>query len=345
MSEPEIGPELNQPGQNESSQVEATQDEPGQNGTGQAENSQTGSAGPPVEPRPASRAKVLGMAAAAIVVIAALYFIDQHWIKPAVTLSTAKGSGAHPMAPEFSLKNVSGGQLNLADYRGKVVLLDFWATWCGPCRIEIPGFVELQQRYRNEGFTVIGVLTEDDPANVPEFQSEMSKDGVNMNYPIAVGDDRLGELYGGFVGLPTTFVIGRDGRIYAKHEGAAPVSVFEKEVKELLAASANTEENNFQAAGGMGSSENIDLGDPDAVNSEVPGINLTKLTAAQKAEFEKRLEKLPCTCGCKNPNVLECRKNDRNCSVSLKIAQDELAKMLGTAAPGSQPESGGSVKD
>ena len=326
---------MTEPDPNQTVQEDQSQREPSHNGTGQAENAPENLSAAPVEPRPASRSKVLVMAVAAIVVIAALYLINQRWIKPAVSGSTANNA-AHPMAPEFSLKDLSGNRINLADLRGKVVLLDFWATWCGPCRIEIPGFVALQRRYGDQGLTVVGVLTEDDPANVPEFAAEMSKDGVTMNYPVVVGDDRLGELYGGFVGLPTTFLIGRDGRIYAKHEGAAPVSVFESEIKELLAASGNSAATNFKGAGGEGSSDEIALGDPDTVNSEVPGINLTKLTAEQKVAFEKRLEQLPCSCGCKNPNVLECRKNDRNCSVSLKIAQDELAKMLGKAPATSQ---------
>jgi len=328
MSEPAIEPNSNEP-----SQVGPSQNELSQNENVQAEDGPENPVPAPIEPKPVSRAKVLGGAVAAIVVVVGLYFANG-WIK-STTRSADTNSAAHPLAPEFSLKDLNGNQLNLADYKGKVVLLDFWATWCGPCRIEIPGFVELQQRYRNQGFTVIGILTEDDPANVPEFASEMSKDGVTMNYPVVVGDDKLGDLYGGFVGLPTAFLIGRDGRIYAKHEGAAPVSVFESEVKELLAASGNGEAAAFKPAVG-GDSERIDLGDPNEVNSEVPGVNLTKLTAEQKAAFEKRLQQLPCTCGCKNPNLLECRKNDRNCGVSLKAAKDELAKMLGSPQPTSQ---------
>jgi thiol-disulfide isomerase/thioredoxin len=322
MSEGAIGPDPNQLSPNELNHQES----------GHSENEPKNLAPAPIEPKPTSRAKVLRVAAAAIVVVVGLYFANG-WIK-STTRSENKGAAAHPLAPGFSLKDISGNKLDLADYKGKVVLLDFWATWCGPCRIEIPGFVELQQRYRDQGFTVIGVLTEDDPANVPEFASEMSKEGVTMNYPVVVGDDKLGALYGGFVGLPTAFLIGRDGRIYAKHEGAAPVSVFEGEVKELLAASASAEDTGFKLAGGD-SSEKIDLGDPDEVNSEVPGINLKQLTAEQKEGFKKRLEQIPCSCGCKR-NLLDCRLNDRTCSISLKAAKDELAKMLGSPQSTSQ---------
>jgi len=326
---------MSEPG-NEYNPNELSPNELNHTETGQTENGPESPAPAPIEPKAASRAKLLGVALAAIVVVAGLYFINQRWIKPAVALSTAQGSAIHPLAPGFSLKDMSGNKIDLADYRGKVVLLDFWATWCGPCRIEIPGFVALQQRYHDQGFTVIGVLTEDDPANVPEFASEMSKEGVTMNYPLVTGDDKLGEIYGGFVGLPTAFLIGRDGRIYAKHEGAQPVSVFENEVKELLAASGSAEAASFMPAPGGDGGEKIDLGIPDEVNSEVPGINLTNLTTDQKAAFEKRLEQLPCTCGCKNPNLLACRRNDRNCGVSLKAAKDELAKMLGSPQPTSR---------
>ena len=324
MTEPGNEPNPNEMGPNELAHEEY----------GQAENRAEKPA--PIEPKPASRAKVLGVAVAAIVVVGGLYFINQRWIKPAVSLSTAQGSAAYPLAPEFTLKDMNGNKIDLADYKGKVVLLDFWATWCGPCRIEIPGFVALQQRYHDQGFTVIGVLTQDDPANVPEFASEMSKEGITMNYPLVVGDDKLGELYGGFVGLPTAFLIGRDGRIYAKHEGAQPVSVFETEVKELLDASGSTEAASFTPARGGEGSETIELGDPNEVNSEVPGINLTKLTTEQKDAFKKRLEQLPCTCGCKR-NLLDCRQNDRTCGISLKAAKDELTKMLGGQQATSQP--------
>jgi thiol-disulfide isomerase/thioredoxin len=271
----------------------------------------------PVETKPVSRGKMLGVGVAAIVVVVGLYFINQRWIKPVTAQPAAvKDNSQHPMAPEFSLKDMNGNKLDLADYKGKVVLLDFWATWCGPCRIEIPGFIELQERYRDQGFTVIGVLTEDDPANVPEFYKQFK-----MNYPVALGndDDKISALYGGFMGLPTTFVIGRDGRIYAKHEGAAPYSLFEREVTELLAAKGGAEAAGF--------SQKIDLGDPDEINSEVPGLNLTKLSTEQKEAFKKQLEKLSCPCPCKR-NLLDCRLHDRSCAFSLKAAKEELDKFL-----------------
>ena len=173
--------------------------------------------------------KVLLAALLAVLVVAGLYFVDRYWIAPA-TQRSAKPIGNGPLAPPFSLIDLNGRKLELADHKGKVVLLDFWATWCGPCQIEIPGFVELQERYRDRGLVVIGVATDNSPEPVREFYREF-----RMNYPVVMGDERITELYGGIVGLPTTFLIGRDGRIYAKHVGATAVSDIEEEIKELLA--------------------------------------------------------------------------------------------------------------
>ncbi|MGO9275121.1 MAG: TlpA family protein disulfide reductase [Terriglobia bacterium] len=205
------------------------------------------SASAEVQPKPVNRAKRLGAAVAAIVAVVGLYFVNRVWIAPVVSRSAATPDQKHPMAPNFSLKDMNGNKLDLADYKGKVVLLDFWATWCGPCRMEIPGFVELQERYRERGLAVIGVLTQDDESNVPLFYREF-----RMNYQVALGDDdgKVAGLFDCCFGLPTTFLIGRDGRIYARHEGAAPGSYFKNEVKELLAANGDTEVKDFKIGRG-----------------------------------------------------------------------------------------------
>jgi len=177
--------------------------------------------------------KVLVGALLAVLVVAGLYLVNRYWIAPA-TQRAGKLTGIRPMAPPFSLTDLNGRKLELADHKGKVVLLDFWATWCGPCRIEIPGFVRLQERYRDQGLVVIGISLDDSPEPVREFYREF-----RMNYAVAMGNDRVTELYGGIIGLPTNFLIGRDGRIYSRHIGATDVSAFEEEIKELLAASGS----------------------------------------------------------------------------------------------------------
>lgn len=286
---------------------------------------------PPPEPAAAPRSKLLAGALLAIGLVVGLYFINRYWIAPAVRAQTrtpGKTDASHPVAPGFSLTDITGQPLKLSDFQGKVVVLDFWATWCGPCRLEIPGFIELQKRYASQGFTMIGISMDDSPEPVVDFYKEL-----HMNYPVAVGNDRLGELYGGMPGLPTTFLIGRDGRIYAKHVGAYDISVFEAEIKELLAVSPTAEAKNFQQAGRVFEDDKVELGDPATVDSEVPGVDLTKLTAAQKEGYKKLLESKQCTCGC-NFTLLKCRQVDRRCGYSKKMAQDELEAFLKTKEPG-----------
>ena len=203
---------------------------------------------PPAEARPqrVNRAKKLGVAMAALAMVVGLY-VANRWIAPVTGRPAAIRGQKHPMAPNFSLKDMNGNKLDLADYKGKVVLLDFWATWCGPCQEEIPGFVELQERYRERGLAVIGVLTQDEASNVPSFYREF-----RMNYQVALGDDdgKVAGLFDCCFGLPTTFVIGRDGRIYARHEGAAPPSYFQNEVRELLAVNGDAEAKDFKIGRG-----------------------------------------------------------------------------------------------
>ncbi|MFZ3263003.1 MAG: TlpA disulfide reductase family protein [Terriglobales bacterium] len=143
------------------------------------------------------------------------------------TLHPAVGKDA--VAPDFSLPTLTGEQLALSAYRGKVVLLDFWATWCDPCRDEIPHFVDLQSKYGNRGFLIIGVSMDDSPEPVRDFCQRFK-----INYPVVMGNAKIGELYGGILGLPIAFLIGRDGRIYAKHIGATDISVFEREIVKQL---------------------------------------------------------------------------------------------------------------
>ncbi len=142
-----------------------------------------------------------------------------------------RSSVVHSFAPDFSLQDLDGQPLQLANYRGKVVLLDFWATWCAPCRDEIPHFVTLQDKYREQGLQVIGISMDDGPKPVREFYQQFK-----MNYPVALGTDKVAETYGGVLGLPVSFLIGRDGQVAAKYVGEVQIPVLEQEIKSLLQA-------------------------------------------------------------------------------------------------------------
>ena len=142
---------------------------------------------------------------------------------------SASSAANHAPAPTFSLTDIDGQKLELSSYRGKIVLLDFWATWCGPCRTEIPHFIDLQNKYGSQGLQIIGISLDDSVAPVKKFYAEQK-----MNYPVAVGDDKLADQYGGVLGLPVAFLIDREGRIITQHTGETDAAVFEKEVAEAV---------------------------------------------------------------------------------------------------------------
>jgi peroxiredoxin len=135
-------------------------------------------------------------------------------------------------APDFELKSIDGKSYKLADLRGKAVLLNFWATWCPPCKIEIPWFIELQKQYANQGLVVVGVAMDDDTNKqkvVADFANQMK-----IDYPILLGTDQVADQYGGVDALPTTFFIGRDGKIVRRVMGLAGHSEFEEAIQAAL---------------------------------------------------------------------------------------------------------------
>jgi thiol-disulfide isomerase/thioredoxin len=134
-------------------------------------------------------------------------------------------------APSFSRTDVNGARVSLASHHGKVVLLNFWATWCAPCRIEIPVFVEWQKKYGPQGFAVLGVSIDDDQAPVRALAREL-----RVTYPIMMGDARLAEEYGGVLGVPVTFLIDRQGIIRARIDGESDLHTMETQIRLLLEA-------------------------------------------------------------------------------------------------------------
>jgi peroxiredoxin len=141
-----------------------------------------------------------------------------------------KAANDRKAAADFMLSDAKSARVKLSDYKGKVVLLNFWATWCGPCKVEIPWFVEFEKKYQDRGFAVLGVSMDDGGLQVVRTFMEEHK----VNYRVAIGTDQVARLYGGVDSLPTTFIIDRDGRIASGHIGLASKGNYESEIRYLV---------------------------------------------------------------------------------------------------------------
>jgi len=161
-------------------------------------------------------------------VVAIMLYVGYHKARrgaaaaPRITQST--------IAPDFSLESLDGKTMRLSDLRGKAVLLNFWATWCGPCKIEMPWFVDLQNQYGSQGLQIVGVAMDD---GSKEDIAKFAKD-LGVNYPILIGKESVGDQYGGVPALPESFVIARDGKIVDKIVGLRGKSEIEDAIKKAL---------------------------------------------------------------------------------------------------------------
>jgi cytochrome c biogenesis protein CcmG/thiol:disulfide interchange protein DsbE len=166
------------------------------------------------------------------------------WANRATRLPAARASHmsqeSKANSPDFTLKDLDGHDVTLSQFRGKVVLVNFWATWCGPCHIEIPWLMEFQEKYSARGFTVLGVAMDDEgkSAVAPFVETERFKLGGKrqpMNYPIVLGNDATADKFGGLVGFPTSVLISKDGRVVRRADGLVSYDEIDKAIQLQLA--------------------------------------------------------------------------------------------------------------
>jgi cytochrome c biogenesis protein CcmG/thiol:disulfide interchange protein DsbE len=223
-------------------------------------------------------------------------------------------------APDFKLTGLDGKPITLAGSKGKVILLNFWATWCGPCRAEIPDLVELQNKYKDR-LQILGLVVDDDDQDaIKEFAEKFG-----INYPVAIAGNDIRFQYGGIAALPTSFVLDAEGRIVQKHEGLRDPLLYETEIRSLLGLPiGNVKVETFEDTG------QIFLKNADRA-SELPGVDLSKLTPEQKISALHKFNAETCTCGCKY-TLAQCRIYDRNCQIS-KAATAKIIAALAHPAP------------
>lgn len=226
-------------------------------------------------------------------------------------------------APEFALTALDGKSLSVAGEHGKVVLLNFWATWCGPCRAEIPDLVALQEQYKDQ-LQIIGLDVDDDDA--AEVQKFVTENGID--YPVAMVPEKVRTAYGGIPALPTSFVLDTEGRVVQKHVGLWNPIVYETEVRALLGMPVQARVETFEDKG------EVFLKHADRA-TELPGVDLSKLTDEQKKVALRRFNAESCTCGCKF-TLAQCRIWDSACAVSKAATEKIITRISAPHPPASQ---------
>ena len=219
-------------------------------------------------------------------------------------------------APDFKVQSLDGKVLSLAGSRGKVILLNFWATWCGPCRAEIPDLVALQQKYKDQLQIIALTVDEDDAASIKQVVAESG-----INYPVAMSAPEVRIQYGGIAALPTSFVLDTQGRVVQKHEGLRDPVLYETEIRALAGLPVDARVETFEDTG------QVFLAHANRA-IELPGVNLSRLTPPQKQAALHKFNAEACTCGC-NFTLAQCRIYDHNCAVSKSRTQKIVAEVSG----------------
>jgi thiol-disulfide isomerase/thioredoxin len=229
------------------------------------------------------------------------------------------------VAPEFSAKGLDGGTVSLAAARGKVVLLNFWATWCGPCRMEVPDLVELQKKYPDR-LQVIGLVVDDEEQDaVRAFAKRYS-----INYPIAMATNEMRFRFGGVPALPTSFIIDTQGRVVQKHIGLRDPVLYEREIRALVGLPIDARVETFEDTG------EVFLAHANRA-SELPGVDLSGLNVEKKNAALRRMNEETCTCGCKY-TLAQCRIYDSACHISKERTAKIVAETASGAAPSPAPK-------
>src|SRR6185295_5449273 len=220
--------------------------------------------------------------------------------------------------PTFTVTDLNGRTISSTEWRGKVVLVNFWATWCPPCRAEIPDLIKLQDKYRDK-LVILG-LSEDEEgvAIVKKYVAEH-----NINYPIAMSTTEVRKLFPEVMALPTTFVLDRDGKLAQKNIGMLNARETEAGARILAGMSANADVVKVELNEKPVGVENA------AAIREVPGIDLSAIPGEKKSEVLVALNDEGCTCGC-GLTVAKCRIDDPSCPVSLPKAKEIIAKIVAT---------------
>jgi thiol-disulfide isomerase/thioredoxin len=227
---------------------------------------------------------------------------------------------SHPQPmPAFLVNDLDGNPVSTAAWKGKVVFINFWATWCPPCRAEIPVLIDLANRYKDR-LQVVGVSVDDgDPVDVKKFAKQ-----AGINYPIVMADRAIVAEYGGVAALPTLFVVNPDGNVVQKHEGLFSNALYEAEVRLLLGLPVDATIETFEDTGQIFLKNAV-------LATELPNVDFTGLNPAQKKTALKRMNSETCDCGC-TLTLAQCRINDTSCPVSKKLAAQVVKEIASNAA-------------
>ena len=222
-------------------------------------------------------------------------------------------------APAFTVKDLDGREIAPASLRGKVVIVNFWATWCGPCRAEIPDLVALQDKYKDT-LQVIGISEDEAGVDVVRRFAAEHK----INYPVAMMTPEIEKMYPGITALPTSFILDRESRVVQKHVGMLTARTTEFETRHLAGLPVNVSIEEVDQSQGL--KLNLENG---AQAMTIPGIDLASLPMAKRIEALQKLNSQPCTCGC-DLTVARCRVDDPTCGVSLPLARQIVKQISGT---------------